>query len=111
MDRTRALLLDLGIRSTIRGFHFLLYALKLCLQNEDYLLSVYKDLYVDVAIRFGTTRDNVEHCVRTAVSSCWYKGNRNLLNRITGYELKHKPANGEFIDILYNYLTREGGPA
>ena len=108
MDKSRALLLRLGIRSTLKGFYFLLYALKLCLSNDEYLLSVYKTLYVDVATHFGTSRDNVEHCIRTAISNCWYKGNRKLLINITGYELKQKPANGEFIDILYNHLTQEG---
>ena len=108
MDKARVLLLRLGIRSTIRGFHFLLYALQLCLLNEEYLLSVYKTLYADVAAYFNTSRDNVDHCIRTAISNCWYKGNRELLISMAGYELKQKPANGEFIDILYNYLYQEG---
>lgn len=107
MITPRALLLKLGIRSTIRGFHFLLYALELCLSNDTYLLSVHKTLYVEVAAHFNTTRDNVEHCIRTAVSNCWYKGNRKFLLTIAGYELKQRPANGEFIDILYNYLNQE----
>ena len=109
MDKqSRALLLRLGIRTTIKGFHFLLYALQLCMSDAKYLLSVYKTLYFDVAAHFGTTRDNVEHCIRTAISNCWYKGNRELLISMAGYELKQKPANGEFIDILYNYLYQEG---
>lgn len=108
MNKPRALLLRLGIRSTLKGFHFLLYALQLCLSNEEYLLSVYKTLYMDIAAHFGTSRDNVDHCIRTAIANCWYKGNRDLLISITGYELKQKPANGEFIDILYNYLCEEG---
>ena len=107
MNKSRALLLKLGIRSTLKGFHFLLYALKLCLSDGEYLLSVYKTLYVDVAAYFNTSRDNVEHCIRTAISNCWYRGNREFLISITGYELKQKPANGEFIDILYNYLNQE----
>lgn len=107
MNKTKTLLLRLGIRSTIRGFHFLLYALELCLSDDKYLLSVYKTLYADVAAHFDTSRDNVDHCIRTAISNCWYKGNRELLIDITGYDLRQKPANGEFIDILYNYLSQE----
>ncbi|KMZ52749.1 sporulation initiation factor Spo0A C-terminal domain-containing protein [Dorea sp. D27] len=107
MDKTRALLLRLGIRSTLKGFHFLLYGLKLCHSSENYLLAVYKTLYVDIADHFGTSRDNVEHCIRTAITNCWYKGNRELLDKIAGYRLKHRPANGEFIDILYNCLYQE----
>lgn len=108
MQKIRILLLKLGVKSTLKGFHFLLYALQLCLSSEEYLLSVYKTLYVDIAEHFGTSRDNVEHCIRTAISNCWYKGNRELLIKIAGYKLKQKPANGEFIDILYNYLSQAG---
>ena len=68
------LLLSLGIPSTRLGHHYLCYALELCLRDEDYLLAVYKLLYVDVARHFNTTRDNVEHCMRTAVSCCWDRG-------------------------------------
>ena len=109
MDKQpRALLLKLGIRSTLKGVPFLLYALHLSMANTAYLLSIYKHLYIHVAQHFSPSRDNVEHCIRTAISTCWYKGNRELLISITGYELKQKPANGEFIDILYNYLYQEG---
>ena len=109
MDIVKALLLTLGIRSTLKGFHFLWYALHLCLQNEDYLLSVYTMLCTEVAEHYSTSRDNVEHCIRTAIANCWNNGNRKLLIEITGYELSHKPSNGEFIDILYHYLKTLGG--
>ena len=51
--KIRELLLTLGIHSTHRGFHFLLYALLLCLQDEDYLLFIGKKLYPAVAEHFG----------------------------------------------------------
>ena len=104
MDGVKSLLLKLGIRSTLRGFRFLWYALNLCLSNEDYLLNVFSVLCEEVARHYGTNKDNVEHCIRTAVANCWFHGNREFLIKIAGYELKHKPSNGEFIDILYNYL-------
>lgn len=107
-DRIRELLLTLGIHSTYRGFYYLHYSLLLCLQNEDYLLFVYKLLYVDVAKHFHTSRDNVEHCMRTAVSHCYYHGNRAFLSRIARYALSSKPTNGEFLDILYHYLQELG---
>ena len=31
-----------------------------------------------------------------------------LLHQLAGYELAQRPANGEFIDILYNHLRQEG---
>lgn len=103
-NKTTQLLLSLGIRSTYNGFHYLCYALELCISDEDYLLTVYKNLYVDVALHFRTNRSNIEHCIRTVVSYCWERGNRPLLIELAGYPLKDKPTNSEFIDILYHSL-------
>lgn len=104
-DEIKKLLLSLGIRSTYNGFQYLCYALELCLEREDYLLAVYSNLYVDVAENFHTSRNNIEHCIRTVVSYCWERGNRERLMQLAGYELKDKPTNGEFIDILYQHLV------
>lgn len=105
--KIRALLLTLGIHSTHRGFHFLLYALLLCLQDEDYLLFIGKKLYPAVAEHFGTSRKNVERCIRTVINNCYYHGNPKFLFQIAGYELPTKPTNSEFLDILYHYLTSD----
>lgn len=104
MEKIKQLVFSLGIRSTYQGFHYLCYALTLCMQNEDYLLSVYKHLYTDIALHFNVSRDSVDHCLRTVVSVCWDKGNREFLNKLSGYCLTQRPTNGEFIDILYHYL-------
>lgn len=107
METIRQLNLHLGIRSTYQGFHYLCDALKLCRQDESYLLSVYKRLYPDIASHYNVSRDSVEHCIRTVVSACWYRGNRSLLIEMSGYGLDHKPTNGEFIDILHQYLKNK----
>lgn len=101
------LLLSLGIHGTLKGFRYIKYGLNLCLENEDYLISIYKALYPDIAKHFGTTPERVEHCIRTAVSNCWHKGNKELLFEIAGYELPQKPTNGKFFDILYHYLMSQ----
>lgn len=99
-----ALLLSLGIRTTLKGSRYLQYALELCMQDEEYLFMVHKWLCMDVAAHFHTTQGNVENCIRTAISHCWQKGNRKLLLQIAGYDMKKQPPNGEFIYILYSHL-------
>nr|WP_106790179.1 sporulation initiation factor Spo0A C-terminal domain-containing protein [Massilistercora timonensis] len=106
-EQIRELLLTLGIHSTYRGFHFLHYALLLCLQDEEYLFSISRKLYPAVADHFGTSRINVERCIRTAVYNCYYHGNSRFLFQIAGYELPAKPTNSEFLDLLYHYLISE----
>ena len=97
-------LLKRGIHSTYLGFRYLVYALQLCLQDEDYLPNVHKRLYPAVAECFHVSRESVEHCIRTAVAHCYYQGNSEFLHQIAKYPLKHRPSNGEFLDILYHYL-------
>lgn len=106
MKQIQDLLLSLGINSTYLGHKYLAYALSLCIQNEDYLTSVYKVLCTEVAVYFGTTRINVEHCLRTAIKHCWEQGNSALLKEIAMYPLTDKPTNGQFIDILYHHLVQ-----
>ena len=106
ISQIQHLLLCLGIPSTYLGFRYLSHAVSICLENEDYLTSVYKALYIDVAKYFETSRQNVEHCIRTAVNRCWYHGNRELLIQIARYPLIGKPTNSEFIDILYHHLKK-----
>ncbi|MCI9197889.1 MAG: hypothetical protein HFH56_11895 [Lachnospiraceae bacterium] len=100
----RPLLLSLGIRTTLKGFHYLRYGLELCMQNDEYLLLVYKWLFSDIAKHYHSSQNNVEHCIRTAVSYCWRKGNRRLLIQLAGHEIDRPPSNSEFINILYNHL-------
>lgn len=98
------LLFRLGIRSTYQGFRYLCYGLILCEKNEDYLLAVYKKLYLDIGKHYEVSRDSVEHCLRTVINACWDKGNRELLINMAGYKITQRPTNSEFIDILHHYL-------
>lgn len=100
----RSLLLSLGIRTTLKGFHYLQYALELCIQDEEYLLLIYKWLCLDVAKHFNTTQNNVEHCMRTAIGYCWSRGNRDFLIQLSSHTMDKAPSNSEFINLLYNQL-------
>lgn len=98
---------SLGIRSTLKGFNYIAYALELRLNNGDYMRSICKGLYVDIANYFNDDPKNVEHCIRTAIDYCWERGNRKLLSEFASYHLTDKPTNSEFIDILYQHLLHQ----
>lgn len=97
----------LGIRTNYIGHQYLRYALHLCLKDENYILFVWRCLYSDIAKHFGKNRSGVERALRTVVAACWNNGNRQLLNEIAKYPLKHCPTVGEFIAILHHHLERE----
>ena len=64
------LIRSLGIGATYRGYHYLSYGIALCLQDENYLLSVSKLLYPQIARMFRTTSASVERDLRTVIKVC-----------------------------------------
>ena len=97
------LLSKLGIHRTCLGYRYINYILQLCLENEDYLLRI-TSLYESAGRRFRTSPDNIEGCIRNAITVCWNRGNRKYLKEIALYDLGQKPTVSEFLDILYCHL-------
>lgn len=106
MKEIQYLVRSLGIGGNYQGYRYLTYAIYLCLENEDYLLSVSKLLYPEIAQTFQTTAYSVERNLRTVVNVCWERGNRMLLEDISFYPLLSKPTTGEFLDIVSGYLRQ-----
>lgn len=100
------LIRSLGIGATYRGYRYLSYALKLCIQDEDYLLSVSKLLYPQIAKHFRATSGSVERNIRTVIKVCWERGNRSYLQDIALHTLSCRPTSSEFLDILTSHLMR-----
>ena len=99
------LIRSLGIGATYRGYRYLSYAIKLCLQDENYLLSVSKLLYPQIARAFNTSSSSVERDLRTVIKVCWERGNRTFLHKIAMHQLDTRPTVGEFIDIIVGYIN------
>lgn len=98
------LIRSLGIGATYRGYRYLCYGVSLCLQDEEYLLSISKLLYPKIAKEFNTTLSSVERDIRTVIQVCWDRGNRELLQDIALHPLCGRPTSGEFLDILVAYI-------
>ena len=98
------LLRSLGIGATYRGYRYLSYGIQLCLNDEDYLLSVSKLLYPQIAKHYNASCYSVERDIRTVIKVCWDRGNKQLLQEIALRPLCTRPPSGEFIDILTAYL-------
>lgn len=101
------LIRSLGIGGNYQGYRYVVYAVRLCLEDEDYLLSVSKLLYPEIARTFRTTSCSVERNLRTVVNVCWERGNRDLLEQISLYPLLSRPTTGEFLDILTEHLKKQ----
>ena len=96
---------SLGVGATYRGYRYLVYAVALCLQDEDYLLSVSKLLYPKIAHTYCTTSCSVERDIRTVIRVCWDRGGKAYLEKLAMHSLDIRPTAGEFIDILVGYMN------
>lgn len=104
MKDIQYLVRSLGIGATYRGYRYLIIAVSLCLEDEDYLLGISKLLYPKIAEICHTSCGSVERDLRTVVNVCWERGNKQLLQNISPCPLLCKPTTGEFVDILTGHL-------
>ena len=101
------LIRSLGIGATYRGYRYLSCGISLCLKDENYLLSVSKLLYPQIAQIYCTTSCSVERNIRTVIKVCWDRGNKNYLEELAMHPLDSRPTSGEFIDILVAYINHK----
>ena len=93
------LLHSLGIGAKYRGFRYLAYGIALCMEDEDYLLRVSKTLYPKIAQTFQVSSSCVERDIRTAISVCWTRGNRDTTVLFLPVVRRHKKTNTEKITL------------
>ena len=103
MNRTDKLLVRLGILPNLIGYKYLRYGFALLKDDPERIQYVTKDLYPAIAHYYGTSWVSVEHAIRTAVTVCWERGNKELLVEMAGYSLKSKPTVSEFMAIIIGY--------
>ena len=95
----------LGLNNSYKGFHYLIYAIRLVLEDPSVLTYICKGLYVEIAIHFDTTIASAERNIRTAKELIWNNANKDTLESVFGsqYPLK-APHNALFIDMLSHYI-------
>lgn len=102
------LMLDIGIPPNIYGYNYIIYALELILMNPNYIHSVTKGLYIDIAKRFNVNPSRVERSIRTAINIAWLHGNVEFINEVFKHCVrsdKGVPTNSVFLARLYYYIV------
>lgn len=99
------ILRKLGIGSTYKGYHAVVIAVTLALEDENRLSSVTKEIYEETAKRLNTTTYAVEKNIRTVAHLAWEK-NRSTMEMIAGFPLNAPPAVSDFLDYLTTYIKR-----
>lgn len=102
------LLHELGIPAHIRGYRYLRTAIISVINDGEFLGSITKTLYPEIAQKYLTTSSRVERSIRHAIEIAWERGNMDLVDKIFGYTIsaiKAKPTNSEFIAMLGDYIS------
>ena len=98
---------QIGVPAHIKGYQFLRDAILMTMENQDYINSVTKRLYPEIAKRNGTTASRVERAIRHAIEVAWDRGDLETLQKYFGYtvsNVKGKPTNSEFIAMIADRL-------
>lgn len=98
------LLRSLHIGGKLCGLQYLTYAVAKAVRDPETTRYITKDLYPEIAHRFGTTPSRVERAIRTAIIYSWKHAPREALNEAAGFRLTQRPTNSEFIDFTAAYI-------
>lgn len=94
---------QIGVPAHIKGYQFLRDAILLTMNEPEYINTVTKRLYPEIAKKNGTTASRVERAIRHAIEVAWDRGDVDTLNSYFGYtihNLRGKPTNSEFIAMI-----------
>ena len=106
------LLHEIGIPANLRGYHYIRTAIMWGINDVRSIQLVTKDLYPNIAKKYGTTPGRVERAIRHAIGVALSRGNGEKIRRIFRYTIskeKGQPTNSEFISMIVDYVRLQKG--
>lgn len=103
----RALLLEIGVRDNLKGYDYIIEAIRLVLKDSSVLDAIIKELYPQIANKFGATPPRVERGIRHSIETAWDNGNLDVLYKLFGNTVSAysgKPVNSLFIARCANII-------
>lgn len=104
IDTIYQLLYHLSITGNYRGFKQTTVALKLIIEDEDWLLNI-GDLCREVARVLGCPDCTVERNIRTVINRVCRNCPKRMID-VAGYHMYAPPNVSEFLSILSNHVLR-----
>lgn len=103
-------LLQCGFNPYALGWGYTKAALLAAEADESRLEGVTKDLYPELARRFGTSSGNVERCIRSAIDRAWREGDPAAREEWFGSDiapvLGKRPGNVKFLKLMLDRLKK-----
>lgn len=101
---------EVGVPAHIKGYQYLREAIMMVVNDIDVINQITKQLYPNIAEKYGTTPSRVERAIRHAIEVAWGRGQTDTVENIFGYTVsasKGKPTNSEFIAMIADKLRLE----
>ena len=101
------ILKELGIPANLSGYHYLMDAIQMVIENDGILQPITKFIYPDIASKYKTKSSRVERAIRHAVEKAFIYGDIEIIDQIfktTVHLSSGKVTNSEFIATVADYL-------
>lgn len=103
-------LTQIGIPVRLKGYRYIITAVKAVIRNEDALDGITKILYPLIAKRHHSTPQRVEKAIRHAIEVAWKEDEecdfKKAIQNLTGKN-RQRPTNSEFIAFLSQEIKAE----
>jgi len=109
-ERVGRLLVRLGMKSHLTGYHYLCHMIAGVMADEERLMHV-GDLYADASRHFDCRPVLIERNVRNAITLLWHALDMELGILVFGKTRCYqddKPSNSAFMGMIANYLRKVG---
>lgn len=109
-DVIKNILMELGIQQHLKGYKYIIEAIKLMYENETAILGITKIIYPGVAKKCDSTWLRVERSIRHAVEN-GMEGNEKAYRNIFGNAMNGRKSitNGQFLATVCNLVKRNMG--
>ena len=98
---------EVGMSPSLKGYRYIITAVKEVLSDENALDGVTKILYPRVARIHKCTPQRVEKGIRYAIELAWSRNNKSELKEEFSYimaPMRKRPTNSEFIAMLSQHI-------
>ena len=100
---TKDLIKVLGIMPKVKGYYYINDAVEIIKERGEEPLLITKDIYPEVAQKYGTSPECVERAIRTSINHAW-SNNKEVIDQIVGYPMRFRPSNKEFLFMVSDYI-------
>lgn len=96
---------NLGISRKYTGFYLMVELMNVLINEDRKISSFSKQIYPQIAEKYGKTTCTIERNIRNLISRCW---NISMMEKLGTYVPESKrPTCRTFVFLVKNYITKQ----